>query len=109
MQDQGVRLQFLTSFRTGIFDESAAESLSYDAASQTAFFTSAAANAVEALDISGLAPGAELPAAEALPVPDGFIPNSVSVSDGIVAVALARVRSHTHTHLRATGCAARHP
>ena len=93
MQDQGVRLQFLTSFRTGIFDESAAESLSYDAASQTAFFTSAAANEARALDISALAPGGELPPAEALPLPAGYTPSSVSVSGGIVAVALPQVRT----------------
>lgn len=93
MQDKGIRLQYLTQYSTGVFDEGAAEAASYDPASQSLVFTSANEESVEVLDLSGLAAGAQLPDPSALPTPDGYNPSSVSVSKGLIAVALQKVRT----------------
>lgn len=77
------------TFATNVFDEGGAEIVSYDSQSQRAFFTSASANELGVLDLSN--PAAPTPVAGLSPIDlssYGGGPNSVAVSNGIVAVAV---------------------
>lgn len=75
-------LQKLWTHETGVFDDSAAEIVSYDAKSQRLFVVNGSAKAVTVLDMQGnqLA---------TLDVSAYGSPNSVAAYDGVVAVAVA--------------------
>ena len=75
----------LDTFATGVFGESAAEIVAYDAASQRLFFVNAAAAQVVALDASDPAELAEAFTLDATAY--GASANSVAVANGVVAVA----------------------
>lgn len=81
-----VTLDYLGRYSTGVFDRSAAEIVAYEPASQRAFVTNAAANAIDVLDVSD-------PADPSLVLRIGIDAfggkvNSVAVSDGLVAAAI---------------------
>lgn len=92
-----VGLAPLGTYATGVFDESAAEIVSYDARSRRLFVVNAAAAKVEVLDAASPSAPAKLfdlttvgvRAADGSTIPDGAVANSVDVrSDGLGAVAV---------------------
>lgn len=82
---QNLELKHLSTFKTGIFDEGAAEIVAYDAASQRLFFSNANANEIGVLDISDPSTPIEVTTIDLSTFGDGV--NSVAVYNGIVAVA----------------------
>ena len=83
---QDVQLDLLGTYRTGLFDESAAEIVAYDAATARLFFVNAEANEVVALDASD---PADLREAFTISLSAfGGGANAVAVKGGIVAVAV---------------------
>jgi hypothetical protein len=87
----------LGTYATGVFDESAAEIVSYDARSKRLFVVNAAQARVEVLDAARPSAPAKLfdlttvgvRAADGSTIPDGAVANSVDVrSDGLGAVAV---------------------
>ena len=83
---QSPSLDFVSTYRTGIFDEGAAEIVSYDAASQKLVFTNADANTVEILDFSNPSSLTSVAVISLDTYGDGV--NSVSVHNGVMAVAV---------------------
>lgn len=92
-----VGLAPLGTYATGIFDESAAEIMSYDARSRRLFVVNAAQAKVEVLDAARPSAPAKLfdlatvgvRAADGSTIPDGAVANSVDVrSDGLGAIAV---------------------
>lgn len=81
-----LELSVLGTYRTGIFDEGAAEIVSYDAASQRLFFSNSGANTVTILDISNPAAPAKVSDIDLSMFGGGI--NSVAVYNGIVATSL---------------------
>ncbi len=81
-----LQLSVLSTYHTGVFDEGAAEIVSYDPISQRAFFTNANDNSVGILDISD--PSAPTLVSEIDLSAYGGGVNSLDVYDGIVAVAV---------------------
>ena len=81
-----IQLTPLGTFATGIFDESAAEIVSFDPATQRLFVVNANNAAVDVLDISN--PSAPTLAFSIDVTPFGSVANSVFVANGIVAVAV---------------------
>jgi 2',3'-cyclic-nucleotide 2'-phosphodiesterase (5'-nucleotidase family) len=79
-------LSVLSTYSTGVFDEGAAEIVSYDAGSQRLFFSNADANTVTILDISNPAMPAKVGDIDLSMLGGGI--NSVAVFDGIVATSL---------------------
>ncbi len=79
-------LDLLGTYATGLFDESAAEIVDYDPASQRLFFVNAADATVVALDIADPASPVEAFTIDASAFGGGA--NSVAVQNGIVAVAV---------------------
>lgn len=79
-------LQPLGTYETGAFDESAAEIVAYDAATQRLFVVNGDDDAVDVLDVSN--PTAPVKAFAIDVSPWGDSPNSVAVMDGLVAVAV---------------------
>ncbi len=93
----GAGLTPLGTYATGIFDESAAEIVSYHAGSRRLFVVNAAQAKVEVLDAARPAAPAKLfdlttvgvTAADGTTIPDGAVANSVAVrDDGLGAVAV---------------------
>ena len=91
--DPTLALSALSTYSTGVFDASAAEILTYDPASQRIFFTDAASNVIQRLDISDPANPVALDPIVLPPNAGGI--NSVACHSGyesggsIVAVAVA--------------------
>lgn len=92
-----ITLQFLGRYESGIFDESAAEIVSYDAATQQVFQVNADSGQVDVLDISApslpqlagsIDVAAEVAANTSITTVLGSV-NSVNVRGGLVAVAIA--------------------
>jgi len=84
-----LNLTLLGTYATGVFDESAAEIAAHDPATQRVFFVNSNDNTVEVLDISNPSSPALI---NSIDVSDyGAAPNSVAVSNGVVAVAVEAV------------------
>ncbi|PPK88175.1 putative secreted protein (Por secretion system target) [Neolewinella xylanilytica] len=76
----------LSTYRTGVFDEGAAEIVAYDTVSQRLVFINADANAITILDISD--PSNPTLVAEVTPeVPGVDGVNSVAIANGLIAAA----------------------
>lgn len=80
-----ISLTPLTSIRTGIFDESAAEIVAYDASSQKIFIVNGAEDKIDIADISD---PTDVTVLTSLDVSGKGGPNSVAVKNGLVAVAV---------------------
>ncbi len=80
-----LRLSPIGTFRTGIYDDGGAEIVAHDPATQRLFFVNASAGQIVVLDISN--PYNPTTAFPAITLPNGFLPNSIDVRNGIVAVA----------------------
>ncbi|MEM8908612.1 MAG: esterase-like activity of phytase family protein, partial [Bacteroidota bacterium] len=83
---QDFKLDKISTFNTGIFDEGAAEILDYDPLSNSILFTNANNNSVTVLDISR--PNAPVLVREVSMESFGSGVNSLSVHEGLVAVAV---------------------
>jgi len=81
-----LNLNLLGTYATGVFDESAAEIAAHDPATQRVFFVNSNDNTVEVLDISNPSAPALINSIDVSAY--GAAPNSVAVSDGVVAVAV---------------------
>jgi NAD pyrophosphatase/5'-nucleotidase NadN len=79
-------LTFLGRYETGVFDESAAEIVSYDPDLKRLFVVNANRVAVEVLDINNPAQPIQIGVLDASAL--GGVANSVSVKNGIVAIAV---------------------
>lgn len=90
--EAGIALSVLGQYQSGIYQESAAEIVTYDAASRRAFVINAASGEVDVLDLSDPANPVR---AFGIDVSDlGADANSVATRNGIVAVAVeANVRT----------------
>ncbi len=81
-----LRLSPIGTFQTGIYNAGGAEIAAHDPATQRLFFIEAQNGRVVVLDISN--PYNPVPTAfSPINLTDGFLPNSVAVRNGIVAVA----------------------
>lgn len=91
----GIELTALGSYESGVFDESAAEIVAHDPASQRAFVTNSDSNSVVVVDINDPSSPTELFSIDVSEVSVGGNlvatggVQSVAVEDGVVAVALA--------------------
>ncbi len=85
-EDAAIRLSVLGQYQSGVYNESGAEIVSYDPATQRGFVINAASGEVDVLDLSDPAePVLEF----TIDVSDlGADANSVSVKDGVVAIAV---------------------
>jgi len=83
---QTISLEHLSAYKTNVFDEGAAEIVSYDHASQRLFFTNANANSIGILDFSNPDSLELIDEISLDAYGDGV--NSVSVYNGFVAVAV---------------------
>ena len=79
-------VQYLSTYATGIFDEGAAEIVSYDAGTQRLFFTNADEGTIDVLDITDPANPTLTNQIDISAYGDGV--NSVAVSNGLVAAAI---------------------
>jgi hypothetical protein len=79
-------LEVLGTYRTGLFEQGAAEIVAHDPATQRVFVVNAAATTVDILDISDPSAPAKVATIDAAALGDGA--NSVAVSHGLVAVAI---------------------
>ncbi|MEL7117977.1 MAG: esterase-like activity of phytase family protein [Bacteroidota bacterium] len=86
IQAQGMDLQYLSTYNTNIFDEAAAEIVSYDATSSRLFFTNSDANTITIVDISDPLNPVFVADIDLSTYGGGI--NSVAVSNGIVAAAV---------------------
>ena len=88
-QSKNISLQQIGQFETGVFDESAAEIVAYDAASYRLFVINANENSVDVLDISDpMNPTLSGTLDVASKLPDSGGVNSVAVREGLVALAV---------------------
>lgn len=83
---QGLDLRLLGTYESGVFDESAAEVISYDAGSKRLFVINANAGTVDVLDLSIPANPTKISTLEISSFGAGV--NSVAVHNGVVAVAV---------------------
>lgn len=83
---QSLSLEYLSTYRTNVFDESAAEIVTYDHGSQRLFFSNADANSVGILDFSN--PDSLVLIDEISMDAYGDGVNSVTAHDGFIAVAV---------------------
>ncbi len=81
-----LKINYLSTYQTNVFDEGAAEIAAYDAASARLFFTNANANTLTILDISN--PATPTKFADISLAAYGGGVNSVAVYNGLVAVAV---------------------
>jgi len=81
-----VSLNYVSSYRTGVFDDGAAEIVAYDSASQTLVFTNASTNEIEFLDFSDPTNLTSSGTVDLSSYGGGV--NSVAVYNGTVAVAI---------------------
>lgn len=96
--DSRIQLSFVGRYETGQFDESAAEIVDFDAATQRVFVVNAQSGAVDVLDASSPAApillqsldvaGDVATAIAGISASDLGAANSVAVKDGVVAVAI---------------------
>ncbi len=84
----GITLKPIASYRTGIFDENAAEIVAHDPATQRLFITNGFDNTVDAVSIADPTKPTKLFSLEFPPPFDGLAPTSVAVNGGTVAVAV---------------------
>jgi len=84
--DMDINLNSLGTFETGIFDEGAAEIVSYDPETQRLFVVNSDATTVDILDVSNPNNPTRVSQIDASQFGDGA--NSVAVKNGIVAVAI---------------------
>lgn len=90
---QGRTLQFLGRYATGLFDQAAAEVVSYDPATKRAFLTSAVATRFDAIDLSNPKNPTLVFSVDLSPYGSGV--NSVAVKNGVVVCAVeAPVRTN---------------
>ncbi|MFN7120192.1 MAG: choice-of-anchor I family protein, partial [Saprospiraceae bacterium] len=82
-----LKINYLSTYRTNVFDEGAAEIAAYDAASARLYFTNTNANTLTILDISN--PATPTKFADISMAAYGGDISSVAVHNGLVAVALA--------------------
>lgn len=82
----GIRLEVAGSYRTGLFDESAAEIAAYDPGARLLFVTNASANTVDVLSIINVRKPRLKYSIDLASYGAGV--NSVAVQDGLVAVAV---------------------
>lgn len=82
----GIRLEVAGSYRTGLFDESAAEIGAYDPGGRLLFVTNASANTVDVLSIINVRKPQLKFSIDLARYGAGI--NSVAVHDGLVAVAV---------------------
>lgn len=80
-----LRLTPIGTFRTGVYNAGGAEIVVHDPATQRLFFIEASTGRIITLDISN--PFNPVQAIAPITLPDGFLPNSIDVRNGIVAVA----------------------
>ena len=85
-QEATLSLVPIGTWRTGIFDGSAAEAVAFDAASARAFITNVATSSLDILDLSDPSAPELLRSLEITPW--GETPRSVDVHGGLVAVAI---------------------
>ena len=88
---QELEVQHLSTYSTGIFDEGAAEIVTYDAGSQRLFFTNADAGTIDVLDINDPATPSLIFSIDISVYGDGV--NSVAASNGLVAAAVENEES----------------
>jgi hypothetical protein len=81
-----VSLDHVSTYRTGVFDDGAAEIVSYDSASQKLVFTNASTNEIEFLDFSDPTSLTSIEKVDLSSYGGGI--NSVAVYNGVVAVAV---------------------
>jgi 2',3'-cyclic-nucleotide 2'-phosphodiesterase/3'-nucleotidase/5'-nucleotidase len=82
-------LQFQSRIHTGIFDDSAAEIVAYDKTNQRLFVVNGSDKAIDVYDVSNVAAPSKVGAIDTTAATANAAgPNSVSVSNGIVAVAI---------------------
>lgn len=81
-----IKLRDLGSFETGVFDESAAEIVAFDARSRRLFVVNGNDAAIDIIDIRRKTRPRKVGQIDVTPFGAG--PNSVAVSDGLVAVAV---------------------
>src|SRR5687768_6542694 len=79
-------LELLGTYRTGLFDQGAAEIVAHDARTQRVFVVNAAATSIDVLDISNPSAPAKVATIDAATL--GGSANSVAVKNGLVAVAI---------------------
>ncbi|GAB4552299.1 MAG: choice-of-anchor I family protein [Anaerolineae bacterium] len=84
-QEMQPQLKLLLTYRTGVFDEGAAEIAAFDAAGKQIFVINGAKDAVDVLDFSQTD---TLTLKTSLDVEEYGSPTSVAVRDGVVAVAV---------------------
>ncbi len=80
-----LRLSPIGTFRTGVYNAGGAEIVVHDPATQRLYFIEASTGRIVVLDISN--PYNPVEAIPAITLPNGFLPNSIDVRGGIVAVA----------------------
>jgi DNA-binding beta-propeller fold protein YncE len=80
-----LRLSPIGTFRTGVYNAGGAEIVAHDPATQRLYFIEASTGRIVVLNISN--PYNPVEAFPAITLPDGFLPNSIDVRGGIVAVA----------------------
>ncbi|NJN60476.1 MAG: alkaline phosphatase [Coleofasciculaceae cyanobacterium RL_1_1] len=86
-----IQLKPIGTYKTGVFDESAAEIVSYDAATKRLFVVNARSATIDVLDVSGLKRDGSVDPILAFSIDAtalGGVANSVDVNNGIVAVAV---------------------
>ncbi len=86
-----IQLKPIGTYKTGIFDESAAEIVSYDAATKRLFVVNANSATIDVLDVSSLKSDGSVDPSLAFSIdvtPYGAVANSVDVQNGVVAVAV---------------------
>src|SRR5688572_2697535 len=79
-------LEVLGTYRTGVFEQGAAEIVAHDPLTQRVFVVNAAATSVDVLDIGDPAAPTKIATIDAAALGDGA--NSVAVKNGLVAVAI---------------------
>jgi len=86
-----IQLKPIGTYKTGVFDESAAEIVAYDATTKRLFVVNANSATIDVLDVSGLKSDGSVDPTLAFSIdvkPYGEVANSVDVQNGIVAVAV---------------------
>jgi 2',3'-cyclic-nucleotide 2'-phosphodiesterase / 3'-nucleotidase / 5'-nucleotidase len=81
-----IQLKPIGTFETGVFDESAAEIVAHDSATQRLFVVNANQASIDVLDLKNPANPIELFKINVTPY--GAVANSVTVANGIVAIAV---------------------
>jgi predicted extracellular nuclease/2',3'-cyclic-nucleotide 2'-phosphodiesterase (5'-nucleotidase family) len=85
-ENMAIELNPIGTFETGVFDEGAAEIVSYDAATERLFVINSDAVTVDILDVSDPTNPTRISQIDATEFGDGA--NSVAVNNGLVAVAI---------------------